>query len=133
MWVPGIATVLALPFAALALLSRDMHTSLLLYILPLTFGYTYLGPSLAMTHALVEPRMRALSSAVLFFILNLIGLGLGPTMVGVISDALEPTYGVDSLRYALMATFVVYLWSAVHYFFAARNIRQELATDALPS
>lgn len=46
----------------------------------------YLGPSLAITHHLVPPSMRAMSSAALFFILNIIGLGLGPTAVGMLSD-----------------------------------------------
>jgi hypothetical protein len=49
----------------------------------------YLGPSLAITHHLVPASMRAMSSAVLFFILNILGLGTGPTIVGVVSDWLS--------------------------------------------
>lgn len=130
LWVPGAATLIAAPFGAAAILSRDFEISLALYTLPLAFGYMYLGPTLATTHALVRPRMRALASAVLFFIVNLIGLGLGPTLVGVISDHLAPAYGSDSLRYAIAATFGVNLWSALHYYFAARHLRGELETAA---
>lgn len=126
MWVPAAATLIAVPFAAAALLTRDFYLSLSLYVLPLAFGYMYLGPTLATTHALVAPRMRALSSAVLFFIINLIGLGLGPTIVGIISDALTPTYGPDSLRYALVATFCFNIWSALHYYYAARHLAADL-------
>ena len=43
-----------------------------------------------------------MASAILFFILNLIGLGMGPSAVGFLSDYLEPTYGVESLRYAMV-------------------------------
>lgn len=128
MWVPGISTLVAVPFAAAAILTRDMTTSLLLYVLPLAFGYMYLGPTLATTHALVAPRMRALASAILFFIINLIGLGLGPTLVGLVSDALAPTYGAESLRYALVVTFMFNVWSAAHYWFAARHLRGELGS-----
>ena len=99
----------------------------MLYILPLAFGYMYLGPTLSTTHALAAPRMRALASAVLFFIINLIGLGLGPTLVGAVSDWLAPTYGADSLRYALVATFLFNLWSAWHYFMAARHLERDVA------
>lgn len=127
LWVPGAATLIVVPFAAAAILSRDFSTSLLLYALPLALGYVYLGPTLATTHALVAPRMRALASAVLFFIINLIGLGLGPTVTGMISDALTPQYGADALRYAIVATFCVNAWSALHYYLASRHLRRELA------
>ena len=127
MWVPGVATLLAIPFAAAAILTRDFGLSLVLYVLPLVFGYMYLGPTLATTHALVAPRMRALASATLFFVINLIGLGLGPTVVGMISDALRPEYGSGSLRIALVVTFLFNLWSALHYFLAARYQRGDLA------
>ena len=126
MWVPAAANLLAVPFGVMAIMSRDMTVSLTLYVLPLAFAYMYLGPTLATTHALVQPRMRALASAVLFFIINLIGLGFGPTIVGLISDALQPQYGSESLRYAIVCTFCVNVWSAVHYLFAARHVRAEI-------
>jgi predicted MFS family arabinose efflux permease len=127
MWTPAVANVLTVPFAAVAILSRDFHFSLAMYVIPLTFAYIYLGPTIATTHALVQPRMRAMASAVLFFIVNLIGLGLGPTLVGAISDALQPRFGADSLRYAIVFTFLFNLWSALHYWLASRHLRAELA------
>ena len=129
MWITAIANVMTVPFAAIAILSRDFYFSLAMYVIPLTFAYIYLGPTLATTHALVQPRMRAMASAVLFFIVNLIGLGLGPTLVGAISDALIPSFGTDSLRYAIVMTFCFNLWSAVHYWFASKHLRRELAQN----
>ena len=126
MWVPALANLLAVPCGAVAILNRDFHTSLALYSLPLMFAYMYLGPTLAVTHSLVAPRMRALASAVLFFIVNLIGLGLGPTIVGILSDVLSPKYGSDGLRYALVLTVFVNLWSAVQYYIASRHLKQDL-------
>ncbi|MEM7543551.1 MAG: MFS transporter, partial [Pseudomonadota bacterium] len=124
-WVPGLATLIAVPFGAAAILQADLELSIGLYALPLVLGYMYLGPTLAATHALVRSRMRAIASAVLFFIVNLIGLGLGPTTVGVLSDWLTPIYGVESLRYSLLIVFAVYLWSALHYFLASRTLRED--------
>lgn len=126
MWVPAIANLLAVPFTAAALLSRDFYWSLGLYLIPLIFAYMYLGPTLATTHALVSPRMRALASAVLFFIVNLVGLGLGPTVVGFISDSLNPSFGNDALRYALVATVTVNVWSAAHYWIASKHLPGDL-------
>lgn len=126
LWIPALANLLTVPFAAIAILSRDFYFSLLMYVIPLTFAYIYLGPTLATMHSLVQPRMRAMTSAVFFFMANLIGLGFGPTAVGAISDMLNPNYGNDSLRYAIVLTFFVNIWSAIHYWIAARHLRKEL-------
>jgi hypothetical protein len=92
----------------------------------------FLGPSFAMTQALVKVRMRALAAAILLFVLNLIGLGLGPWFVGLLSDRLIGVYGGESLRYAMLYVVVAgNLWSALHYFLAARTLRTDLrARDA---
>ena len=85
-----------------------------------------------MTQALVKLRMRALASAVLLLILNLIGLGLGPWFVGVLSDALAPTYGKESLGTALLWVVVVgNAWSTIHYLLAARTLREDLRAKDL--
>ena len=126
LWVPAASTLIAIPFAFAAFAVDHLHLSLLLYALPLMLGTMYLGPVLAAAHGIVSPAMRALTSAILFFILNLIGLGLGPTLLGMTSDLLKPLFGAQSLRYAMMIAFSGYLWSAVHYVLAARYYRQDL-------
>lgn len=88
----------------------------------------FLGPTIAMAHALVGPRYRALSSSVLFFVLNIIGLGLGPLTVGAISDALAPVIGVESIRWAIMSAAVAAFLSAAFYLNAARYVRRDLRT-----
>ncbi|MFA7639848.1 MAG: MFS transporter, partial [Parvibaculum sp.] len=83
-------------------------------------------PSLAMTQALVTLRMRAVASALLFLILNLIGMGLGPQAVGFISDLYTPAYGPESLRYALLTVMVVWPWAGIHFILAARTLKDDL-------
>ena len=88
-------------------------------------GGVYLGPTFAMTQTLVRPSMRALASAILLFIINLIGLGLGPTVVGFLSERLKPTYGDESVRYALLWVVVIgAAWATLHYLLAARTLRR---------
>jgi hypothetical protein len=95
-------------------------------------GPVYLGPSFAMTQALVSLRMRAVASAILLFVLNLIGMGLGPYLVGILSDLLNPTFGIESIRYALCVAVLVNLWAGVHYFAGARTMRGDLLeTEAM--
>ena len=75
----------------------------------------YLGPTIAIAHHLVKPSMRATTSAILFFILNIVGLGCGPVVTGMVSDYLAPEYGVESLRYALIFSSLVVLIAIVQY------------------
>lgn len=81
-----------------------------------------LGPTFAVAHSLVPAPMRALSSAILFFALNLVGLGFGPLVIGIISDLLLPTQGIESLRWALSIILPLSLVSALLFLTAARNI-----------
>jgi MFS family permease len=86
LWVPMWGKILGGPIFVLALLAPTPELALLLYFPGIILAAAYLGPSLAITHHLVPASMRAMSSAVLFFILNILGLGTGPFVVGLISD-----------------------------------------------
>ena len=77
--------------------------------------------------------MRAMASAILLFIINIVGLGMGPQAVGLLSDWLQPSLGIESLRYSLLIIVVSFsAWSIVHYALAARTLREDLLRkDAL--
>lgn len=126
-WVPLLATVGAIPFSLVVYLLNNYGVALSIYLIPVFLGAMFLGPTLAMTHGIVSLRMRALASAILFFVLNLIGLGLGPLFTGMISDLLEPSLGSESLRYALVIVVLLYFWCAFHYYMAGKTIREDLA------
>ena len=93
LWVPGVATLVAVPFAVSFYLWSDVRVALALAGIPVFFGAMYLGPTFAITQALAPLRMRAVASAFLLFLINLIGLGLGPQVVGIASDLLAPHPG----------------------------------------
>jgi hypothetical protein len=59
------------------------------------------------------------------FILNIIGMGFGPQLVGVLSDLFAPTYGQESLRMALLVLGVLNVWCAYHYYRAGRTLRED--------
>jgi MFS family permease len=125
-WVPGISTLLAGVLLLPMMLSGNQNVMWSIYVLVALCQAMFLGPTIAMAHALVGPRYRALSSSVLFFVLNIIGLGLGPLTVGAISDALAPSMGVESIRWAIMSTAVAAVVGAAFYFNAARYVRDDL-------
>jgi len=132
LWVPGWATLIMVPFQFVAYLYGGVWAVIPSLMVVSILGGMYLGPSFAMTQALVTLRMRAVASAILLFALNLIGMGMGPYLVGIASDLLAPTVGIQSLRYALCLAVLVNLWAAIHYFLGARSVQQDLeATEAL--
>jgi MFS family permease len=91
------------------------------------------GPLFATIQTLVPDRMRAVSIALIYLAANLIGMGLGPLVVGALSDAFEPWAGQESLRYALLALCPGCLWSAWHLWRASRTVAHDLASAAVPS
>ena len=126
LWVSGIPAACSVPLMFTAVFIGDPRLALGFLFFATMLGAFYLGPTIAISHTLVSPSMRAMASAILFFILNLIGLGLGPLVVGMLSDLLAPTYGSESLRYALGIVSFVNLISAAFFFLAARKLLADL-------
>lgn len=126
--VPLISTIVAMPFYWYSLIVADTGVAAAVtWFVPSVIAGMYLGPCLSMTHGLVGLRMRAQASAILFFVLNLIGLGIGPMMTGMLSDSLRPEFGNLSIRYALVIMVLVNFWCAAHYHLATRTLREDLA------
>ncbi|MEO7564732.1 MAG: MFS transporter, partial [Sphingomicrobium sp.] len=98
--VPAVTYALALPAFLLAFSSSSIASAALLLVIPTALSLAWLGPVTGAITSLVEPRMRATASAMFLFINNLIGLGLGSTVIGTISDSLTARYGDEALRYS---------------------------------
>jgi predicted MFS family arabinose efflux permease len=127
MWVPGVSVILGPPFQMLAYLSGDMTIVMASFAVSAFLASFFFGPSFAMAQALVSPSHRALSASLLLFIQTMIGLGLGPLVVGMMSDFLTASQGGNALRYALVLVTLFNVWSGVHYYLASRTVRQDIA------
>ncbi len=125
LYIPIIATFCSAAFAPVFYLSQSKYIALAAAIVPVMMGATYVGPGFAMTQGLVPLRMRAQSVAILLFVLNMIGLGLGPLTIGYISDLLKPSFGEESLRYALMFSIFTGLAGAFCYWRSSRWLPAE--------
>ena len=125
-WVAGLSTLAAGMLLIPMMLSSHQYVMWGVYIFVALNQAMFLGPTIAMAHALVGPRYRALASSIVFFVLNMIGLGLGPVTVGTISDALAPSLGVESIRWAIMSTALAGFVGAAFYLSAARYVRHDL-------
>lgn len=125
-WLVGIIGIVVAPFSILGYLSDSAMAAIMLLIVPTMVGALYFGPTLAMLHTLVKPEMRSLSSAILLFVNNIFGLGIGPLSVGIMSDYLSPEYGVKSLGVALALISVIGIWGSIHYLFAGRSLARDI-------
>jgi len=130
LWVPAIPAIFGPILIVSGMFASDSTHALGYLFISTVFGALYLGPVIALTHTLVSPSMRAMASAILFFILNLIGLGLGPLTVGIISDSLAPTLGADSLRYAIAGVSFVGLLSMLCFYMGARKLPNDIIRQA---
>jgi MFS family permease len=124
-WLPAIAWLITAPLYAIGLMIENLTMVWLLLLIPNALNILWLGPITTAVQHLVEPSKRATASAAFLLINNLIGLGVGPLLIGVISDALKSTYGVESLRYAAMGVLVFYLVAALLALIAARYLRAD--------
>ena len=132
LWVPGMATLIMVPFQFFAYLSPGLSVAVPSFGVMMLLAAVFFGPSFAMTQALATLRMRSVATSVLLFVQTLIGQGIGPSVAGYISDWLAPSLGKESLRYALVLIGLVNVWAALHYLIGARTLRVDLeATERL--
>jgi MFS family permease len=129
-WVVAMGKGGYVPFLAAALWVDDLTTALVLYVVPAFFGGFYLAPTFSMIQSLVSLRMRALASSITLFVLNIIGMGFGPQLVGILSDYFAPEYGQHSLRMALVVLSFLNLWCAYHYYTAGRTLSADMAAQS---
>jgi predicted MFS family arabinose efflux permease len=121
-WLPALACALVAGGGALVFTASNLRLALLLLILPSTACGLYLAPSYAAIQALAGARSRATGTAMLTFAVNLLGLGLGPLLIGGTSDLLKARFGDESLRYAFFLVPPLYFLSAVLFLLAGRYL-----------
>jgi predicted MFS family arabinose efflux permease len=124
-WLPAIAWLITAPLYAAGLMVENLTLVWALLLIPNALNILWLGPITTAVQHLVEPSKRATASGAFLLINNLIGLGVGPLLIGTISDQLKATYGPDSLRMAALAVLGFYLVAALLLFLAARTIRRD--------
>jgi len=122
----ALGMLLLAPTAILAYSMGNWIAGMTLLMVPTFLGSLYYGPTYSSVQGLVTPQGRAMASAVLLFCQNLIGLGLGPLLFGMLSDELKPTYGEESVRYVLYAASALSLIPAYFFWRCSLRLNEEL-------
>jgi len=162
-WLPALGCLLSVPLYILSFMTSSAILATVLLTLASICIFLYYTPSQVVLQNMAQPRMRATVAFVFFLVVGLVGVGLGPTLVGLLSDSFAAhlftlgdyslrcpggvaralTAGLDDacqsassagLRYALIGVSGISLWAALHFLLAARNIRKDMgAFTATPS
>ena len=123
----ALASLVSMLFYVTVFLAQSSGWALAMLVLPTGLANLYLATVLAQAQSLVSLRMRAVASALVLLLINIIGLACGPLFAGMLSDALEPSFGAESMRYSLLIVCVLILpWAAWHYVLAGRSIDADL-------
>lgn len=119
LWFPAAGYAASIPFYLLTFLASSPWMALTAKFFAVFVASSAGGVALSALQSFAEPSRRATSVALVLFLSSFIGLGLGPLVIGVASEALAPTLGVSSLRYSLLFASCVFGWSAIHFLIAA--------------
>jgi predicted MFS family arabinose efflux permease len=107
--LPGVALAVSVPFFIGFVHAPTWPIALVFLAVPTFLNYFYLTPAVTLVQNAVSARQRTLAGATLLLIMNLLGLGLGPTWVGAVSDWLHPAHATNSLQLALYSLVPFYL------------------------
>lgn len=127
MWIPVVGAVSTIPFCVGFLFSPDPQLALVFYGAQVFLATFWMGPTFWVCQGLAKLRMRAMASALLLLSVNLLGMGLGPVLIGVLNDALRSGFGEASIRYSLLVLCVPMLWAAAHSLAVNRTLESDLA------
>jgi MFS family permease len=127
--LPAIAWLITAPTFAAGLMAPSLWLAWPLLLIPNALNILWLGPVITAVQHLVPRRMRSTASASFLLINNLIGLGVGPYLIGSVSTALKQSYGAESLRYAAVGCTVFYLLAALLMLLCVPKLRTSWVDD----
>jgi MFS family permease len=125
--LPAVIAVAALPFALLFLLLPGHLAALTAFAPYYAISNMFVGPLWSTVQNLARPELRATASALLLFILNLVGLGLGPFVVGAANDLLAPAHGAGAIRWSLLGVVLAGGLASVLYWRGSHHLPADLA------
>lgn len=123
--IPAVAFLVAVPLFLAAVNTSSLSIAFVFFLIPQALNLAWLGPILTCVQQLVPAAMRSTASAAFLFVNNLIGIGFGTFYFGRAADFLRPTYGDESLRYAMYSGLGFYVLSSLLFFVASRRLAHD--------
>jgi len=126
-WLLVTSTALTCPLMLATVLIRNTTLALICMFIMYTLAYVWMGPTCAMVQRVVPVSSRALATGIQLFVANVTALAFGPPLVGLVSDMLAPSVGLQSIRYALAGASVLALFGTAVYASAGRYLLKDAA------
>jgi len=130
LWVPAATALLFWPLILLSVNAATAKSAIIWLIPTYAVALAYTGPTWAVLQSVTPPHMRAMAAAILLFLVNLIGLGMGPQLIGVMSDVLQAGAATTGLRHSIEIVCSASVLASLFFFLASKSLAQDLATDA---
>ena len=131
-WVPAIAFTLSIPFWFGLLWAPTWQLAMLFLLGPMLMNQTYLAPAITVAQNAVPPAQRTMTGAIMLFVLNLVGLGVGPVYVGWIADKMEPVHGDQALAYGFAGVIPFVVLTVIAHIAASISIGRDKRLAAAP-
>lgn len=128
--VPGVACAVGLPFFLAFLWAPTWPVALAFLAVPFLTNSTYLAPALTVVQNNVPPGQRGISSAILMFLMTMVGLSGGPLLVGMVSDHAQAAYGENSLTIGLAALAPVIVLTLIAHTAAAASMKRSAGASS---
>jgi predicted MFS family arabinose efflux permease len=124
-WIPAVGLLLAIPFFVGFVWAPTWPLALAFLAVPMYFNYFYLSPAVTLVQEEVRPNERVLSGALLLLVMNLVGIGVGPTLLGALSDGFKPSYPGNSLQMAFYCLVPIYVLAVLCFIWLARALKSK--------
>ena len=125
--VPVLVTLAGFPLGIYSLLTESQSLALWCFAPFYLLLNVYIPAMYSHNQNLARLRMRATAAAVMLFLVNIVGAGVGPLIVGALSDLFAPAYGIDSIRYALVGSLVIGAVGTLFLLWSGRTLAADLA------
>jgi len=125
-WLLAFCFAVNVPASLILFLVHNFALAMTMTLLTTVVGSLWVAPSYAIVQNLAGPQMRAIAAAIYMMIVNIVGLGLGPYVTGLLSDALTPKWGDSALAVSLCWVTMTCAVGVVSFLFATRTVAADM-------
>lgn len=129
-YVPAICSICAAPGVLLFVFSHSLAICLVGFVIVQALSPVHVGPMVAVSHSVVKVGMRAFATALIYLVSELLGLGMGPYLIGIFNDRFQKVFGINVIRYTMFPAAITTLIGGVLFIIAAQYLRRDMARSA---
>lgn len=126
-WLPAVEIAVTVPFYFAVYFAPTFELALIFLVIPTLLSNAFTGPIFGTIQSLAPPNMRAMAAALLIFIISVVGQGLGPQAVGIMSDLFRPAAGANSLRWAMAVIVLTKILATWRFAAAGKHLDEDIA------